>query len=411
MNKKLRIGFALISIWALIGCGSSNSNESRVKGELLLDISAKEMKDKLTAADWPIEGYTVYGYKAYKIAYTTKDENDVSVKVSGLLTLPTGLNDKIKEDGPALVSYGHGTIALNDSSPTVFTEKNKKPTISAIIFSSLGGFATLQADYIGYGNSVDHYHSYVMKKSLANSSIDFITAVKKFAEDNNIKINNKLFVTGYSEGGYAAMSTLKALEENNVSVVAAAPMAGAYDLKYMANSALGLNNEVLKGYSMLYTILTLNAYSKSYDKNISEFVKEPYASKIDELLDGKHSFEQIDNVLPHNTSGDNGLLYTNFVDDYQTNSDNWFKIALQENSVNNWKPNTPLSLVHCEGDDKVPYTISQNTYHEMLENGAENVTLITPDHKQAKDDKWGHGECFLPAIKSVALWFIEMRDK
>ena len=33
----------------------------------------------------------VYGYKAYKIPYTTTDEEGNSVKVSGLMVVPTGV--------------------------------------------------------------------------------------------------------------------------------------------------------------------------------------------------------------------------------------------------------------------------------------------------------------------------------
>ena len=410
MKPSVKIGLAILSAWNLSNCSGGTghaSSDHTVGGRLLLDISAQEMKEGLLKANWPIGKRKVYGYKAYEIPYQTKDEHNTSVKASGLLVVPTGLSNTLKKEGLSLVSYGHGTITLDEDAPTVSTKNEELPVDSAIIFSSLGGFATLEADYIGYGDSRDHYHPYVMKKSSANCSVDFIAAVKTFAKANKIKLNTKLFVTGYSEGGYAAMSTLKALEEENISVTAAAPMAGPYDLQYMADTALGLNDKNMS-HSVTYSALTLYAYSKSYDKNLSKIIKKPYASKIHSLLNGRHSFDEINRNLPKTVDG---LLRPDFMDDYLGNDNNWFKLALKENSVNDWKPHAPLRLVHCKGDDQVPYAISQNTHRQMRENGANDIKLIAPDAEQGGGKKWNHLECYYPAIKSVALWFVEMRDK
>jgi len=407
MKPKL-ILVIVIAIALLIGYGLSTSTKKVVGGELLIDVSGWMIKSKLSDRGWSVEGRTVYGYRAYKVPYVTTDEKNNSVNVSGLMVVPTGLSDAMKKDGLALLSYGHGTIALNKFAPSVATVEFG-PIGTAIIFSSLGGFVTLEADYTGYGDSLGHYHPYVMKKSLASSSIDFITAAKKFAKDNNITLSDKLFVTGYSEGGYTAMSTVKKLEEINITVTAAAPMAGPYGLDYMGKSALGFTDESLENYAMTYTALTINAYIKSYDKNISMIMKEPYASKMDKLLDGQSSIKDIDKALPTKTTGENGLLHADFVKDFQTNDTNWFKVALKENSVDDWKPKTPLRFIHCQGDDQVPYSISKNSYKRMVENGAENVTLISPDETEKK--KWDHQKCFYPAVRLATSWFAEMRDK
>jgi len=403
----------VLSCVLLVGCGSGSSSSSSeiVGGKLLLEVSSKDMKDKLLSQGWDISSLKVYGYKAYKVSYISKDEKDMNVNASGLFVVPTNLGEKIEEDGLAMVSYGHGTIVLNDDAPSVFSQKKHTLPSSAIIFSSLGGFATLEVDYIGYGDSMGHYHPYVMKKSLANSSIDFIDAVKKFAKRNHIKLNKKLFVTGYSEGGYTAMATLQKLEEKGIDVIAAAPLAGAYDLNYEAKVALGLLDEKLVGFSSIYFALSTLAYSKAYDKNISSIINTPYVQEIEILLDGKHTFKQIKEALPSEAFGENGLLKSSFVEDYQSNENNWFKNALKENSVDDWKPKTPLHIVHCQGDDQVAYAIAENTYHKMISNGSTDIELITPDGQEADNKKWNHGACYFPSLKLTTLWFVEMRDR
>jgi len=407
MWKKI---YLVLACGILVGCGNSSS-KNVIDGELLLELSSQKVKDKLLKAGLDTTNLEVYGYKAYKISYMTKDEKNMDVKVSGLFVIPTEVNEKIKEDGLSMVSYGHGTIVFNNYAPTVLTKKYKYPIESAMIFSSLGGFATLQADYIGYGDSQEYYHPYVMKESLSNTSIDFMNAVKSFAQKNNIKLNDKLFITGYSEGGYTAMATLQQLEASGTPVTAAAPLAGAYDLDYEARAAFGLLDTNLIGFSASYFALTTLAYTKVYDKNMSTLINSPYAQKIESLLDGKHTGEQIENVLPSKAFGENGLLQENFVEDYQSNENNWFKVALKQNSIDNWKPNTPLHIVHCQGDDQVAYKISQNTYNNMVNNGASNVELITPDAKEAENKKWNHSQCFYPALEHTVRWFVEMRNQ
>ncbi len=394
----------------LSGCANTldskpTHSKQVIGGELLFEVNSQKVA-KIIEGFGMGDTMKVYGLKVYKIPYITKDSQNHNVHVSGLLSVPVGKKDTI-----GLVSFNHGTITLNDSAPTVKAQKTKQPSMASLFFSAAGlGFATLEADYIGYGDSRKNHHPYMIKYTLANTSVDFIKAVKIFAKKNGIKLNNHLYVTGYSEGGYVSMATLKKLESQHIHVDAAAPMAGAYDLNYMARAVLGWENESLKSYAMTYTILTLNAYAKKYGKKIKSIIKEPYASKIDTLLDGKHTFEQIDNALPLDEVGKDGLLTQAFLTQYKSNPKYWFRKALKENSVSNWKPKTKLRLMHCQGDDQVPYTISVKTLQSFIRNGASDVSLITLDDTERDDKKWSHNKCFFPSLFWTASWFNSVEE-
>ena len=70
-----------------------------------------------------------------------------------------------------------------------------------------------------------------------------LKAAKELAQQNNISFNKKLFLAGYSEGGYATMAAHKAIEENGLDgfeLVASFPGAGAYDLKGVQEHIFGL---------------------------------------------------------------------------------------------------------------------------------------------------------------------------
>ncbi len=404
-----------------IGCGSDLSaptSESVKGGELLVDFSDDAMKSTLLSKGVIDENQTVYGYKAYKIPYTTTDEEGNEVKASGLFVIPTGLPSIITTKlGLSMVSDDHGTIFANAEAPSVNAKNIGTPAGSSVILTSLGGFATLQPDYIGFGDSNSHYHPFILKDSLANSTVDFIKQVKKFAADNNITLNSQLFLTGYSEGGYASMATLKKIEEEDtgLSVTMAAPMAGPYALKTMADVVL--SQPKLSVPSFMANVGY--AYAKAYTQPVNSIINEPYASKLPTLFNGDLTRVEIDPKLTTDTTGKTGLFEPNFVNDYFANDNNWFKEAVTSNNLHTWSPKTPVRLVHCKGDNVIPYAISQLTEGTMKSLGASDVEIIPVEQtliainpsKYPADLNLTHGDCGSPAYSITTAMFAEVRKK
>ncbi len=397
MSKMVKFVLA-VSVLLFVGCGSLDkpSNEKVVGGKVVVDLDGDSIKASLIAAGTPgvDEGTTVYGYKAYKIPYTTTNEEGDSVEVSGLMVVPTGLPDIVYSTlGLSLVSDDHSTIFANRDAPTEIASAANAPDGSPIILTSLGGFVTLQPDYIGFGDSNDHYHPFILQESLANASIDFIKAAQIFASNNDINLNGQLFLTGYSEGGYAAMATLKKIEETNtgLAVTMAAPMAGPYTVEGLAIEVL--NQPTLSVPSFMAYIGY--AYGLAYDKEISTIVNEPYASELETLFNGDLNRTQIDPELTTVTTGDDGLFVQEFVDDVTNlaNTEHWFRKAAKANDVYNWVPQTSVRLIHCEGDEVIPYAISENTFGFMTTFGAPDVELIPVEAEYGLPPVVGHSAC------------------
>lgn len=403
----------VITAFLFSGCGNLDQpNNPKVNGgEVVVNFSQELMKKSLISAGLADENTTVFGYTAYKIHYTTTDEEGVDVLASGLMVVPAGLPEIVTEQiGLSLVSDDHGTIFANDEAPGVMGEQTGAPSGSAIILTALAGFVTLQPDYIGFGDSNEHYHPYVLKKSLANASVDFILAAKEFAQKNNIKLNGQLFVTGYSEGGYAAMATIQKIEsDGTLQVTMAAPMAGPYAMNEMSmailsEQTLGVPSFVANiGYS----------YAKAYGKDLADVINEPYASKLESLLDGSKTRAEIDAELTTQTMGAGGLFSQAFVGDFFANQNNWFKQAVLENDVHIWAPQTPIRLVHCMGDDVIPFAISQLAEATMNSVGAANVAVVPVEavltQNPATALRYGHAECGKYAYGVAAKMFGDAR--
>lgn len=393
--KKIGSLGVLVALLVFTACGKLDKpvNEKVDGGEVVVDLDAKSIKGSLLKAGFPgvDENTTVYGYKAYKIPYTTTDEEGTVVAVSGLMVIPVGLPEElVATKGLSVVSDDHGTIFSNAEAPVVIAGVNNAPDGSSIILTSLFGFATLQPDYIGFGDSSDHYHPFVLKKSLANATVDFIIAAKKFAVNNSIHLNKQLFLTGYSEGGYAAMATLQKIEQEGLlHVTLAAPMAGPYALEALAMGVL--SEATLSVPSFMANVGY--AYALAYNEDISSIVNEPYATSLESLLDGSRTRAKIDAELTTTTTGIEGLFNPIFVNQFFTNPDYWFKRAMQENNVHNWAPKTAVRLVHCRGDNVIPYAISELTQKTMKAMGAQNVTIVPVEETMGLLGLVGHSEC------------------
>jgi len=400
-----------LSILFLVGCGDLHqpANETVVGGKVVVDLDGENIKNSLIAAKVPgvDENTTVYGYKAYKIPYSTTDEEGNTVAVSGLMVVPQGLPEAlIAAKGYSTVSDDHGTIFSNAEAPVVIAGANNAPDGSSIILSSLFGFVTLQPDYIGFGDSKDHYHPFVLKKSLANATVDFITAAQKFALDNHINLNGQLFLTGYSEGGYAAMATLQKIEqEGNLQVTLAAPMAGPYAFEALAMGVL--SQPTLSVPSFMADVGY--AYAIAHDEDVASVINEPYASRLEDLLDGSKTRTEIDAELTTVTTGPDGLFNPTFVNDFFTNPTNWFKLAAQENNLHNWVPQTAVRLVHCKGDDVIPYGISELTQGTMTALGASNVALVPVEEALGLSKLVGHAACGSLAYGVAGTIFAQTR--
>jgi len=89
---------AIVTPLLFIGCGDSLSQPSteEVKGgELFVNFPRSAIKLGLVKAGLINANKTVYAYKAFKVPYTTHDEEGEEVKVSGLFVIPTGLPDVV----------------------------------------------------------------------------------------------------------------------------------------------------------------------------------------------------------------------------------------------------------------------------------------------------------------------------
>ena len=309
-----------------------------------------------------ITKYINYGVSLYTITYNTtyKGEN---IKASGLVAFPETTNNV------PILNFNHGTTSLHRDAPT-------EDLFQYSFFSNAAsaGYIFVIPDYLGFGVSDDILHPYYRSDITGLTIVDMLRATKELAEIEGYNFNGDVFLSGYSEGGFATMSAHKTLEENNfqgLNLVASAPAAGGYDMTGMLNYFLSLETY----HQPYYLAYVAFSYKTSYDwgLQLSDIFNEPYASLIPQYFNGQHSGGEINSVLSYSV---NLLLNENFRNNFYTDpSLNVVVEAFEENSFNQWVPKTKMFMYHGTADITVPYQNSVDTYNNFITNGV-NSSLV-----------------------------------
>ncbi len=427
----------LVALALLGGCGYDNENENIVGDNLVLTqstmtpvvkVSKAQIQaalDQQAAATGTTPQQALLGIKSYKIDYKTHDARGNEIIASGLITIPdispafmqaykaqTGSDFSL-----SIVSDQHGTIFENSEAPSVEASATHRPNALATAFSAVAGFMLVQPDYIGFGESNDTAHPYIVEQPSANATVDMIEAAIAFANKAALPINGQIFLSGYSEGGYVTMAAAKEIQANHpeLHLMAVAPMAGPYDVEKMALGAL--QAPVMAFPPFLADVVY--SYGVTYDDiNLSTVVNAPYEAMLATLFDGRHSGEQIYISLPNAVTGGGitaqapeKLFKPEFIDDFIADTENPLRVHFRQNSVIDWKPQMPMRLYHCTNDLVVPYQLSALAYASFTQQGSDTVTLEPIDsvESNASNPLQVHQNCAQVAYSQVIPWFDKVR--
>jgi dipeptidyl aminopeptidase/acylaminoacyl peptidase len=137
-----------------------------------------------------------------------------------------------------MLSFQHGTRFTDSEAPS--RNSGSDPILLALAGI---GYIVVITDYIGYVASANEVHPYLHAQGLAASIIDMVRASRQLLARHNIATNGQLFLTGYSEGGYATLAAQKEMEQNlpqEFPLTASMAAAGPYDMSATAQHFVGL---------------------------------------------------------------------------------------------------------------------------------------------------------------------------
>ncbi|MDF7811608.1 alpha/beta fold hydrolase [Hymenobacter sp. YC55] len=305
-----------------------------------------------------------YDVTFYKFLYKTTYQGQL-LQVSGMLAVP--LNTPAP---PALLSAQHGTMFRYADAPSNFPA-----TFTGFELFASAGFVTVIPDYIGLGASQQVVQSFYDKSTSAATVVDMIKAAQYYLQQQQVALNPRLFLVGYSEGGYVTMAAQQEIEthpEHNLTLTAAAEGAGGYDLTGMLTGIATVPNYANPSFLGLF----LNSYNITYAWNrpLGDFFQAPYAAKLPALLNGSKTREEINAEL---TTSPAALFTPTFYANLSNPSgEPVLKQQLTANSFLDWVPKSPTRLYHGTDDESVFFQTSETTFARFKAAGATNVEFF-----------------------------------
>lgn len=370
----------------LAGCGGNNDSPSP-RGKLVGVPTEKSTQsiaqlDSVTTANGlqALTGHAKCDVKVVQINYQTPGAQPGEMtNASAALFVPSGTDPACQGPLP-LVAFARGTnLEKAHSNATDLTD----PTAMLLMtFFASQGYAVVATDYLGYALSSYPYHPYIHAATEASAVIDSIRAARNAAPALGIMLNGKVMVSGYSQGGHAAMATHRAIERDNAgefNLVAAAHLAGSYNVSQalidgVANPILGVQ---------YFVPFQITAWQKVYGNlyaNASDVFKAPYDSFIEGLMPAVNFPADLANLPPTATApavARDEIFKSAYLADLANNSNNATIVAAKKQDLLGWDPKAPTKLCSGSGDPVVKFSINtQAAYDDFHSRGGANVSLV-----------------------------------
>lgn len=308
-----------------------------------------------------------HALELYKVHYKTPAPDGTMTIASGLVAMPIAPKASV-----GIVTYLHGTRVLKSDVPSA---NNVRNLIYLATFGNSGGYMTVMPDYLGLGDNELALHPYVQADTIASSSIDMLTAAKELANRINYPINDKLYLAGYSEGGFSTMVMFEALSKSNYPVTAAAPGSAPYDWHETMQFITQKPGPRATGY-LAYFFYSMQTY-RHYWSGLDELFVPPYNTLIPSLFDGTHQMPEILQQLTHDPRDIfQPAVYNAIIDGTERNTG-----ALIANFNHyDFTPSAPLMLISTKGDKDVPFEGAKLAYN-ILKTKSDAVYLkkVSPD--------------------------------
>ena len=255
---------------------------------LLIELNSAAANQQILA----LSGPPTCDFLMYHIEYETVGGSDEPTTASAALMVPTGAGASCTGSRPILL-YAHGTST--DRGFNMADMQNSETLLLAALFAAQG-YIVVAPNYAGYDTSDLPYHPYLIADQQSKDMIDALTAARTalpLASATLTRDDGRLYLTGYSEGGYVALATEHAMQAAGATVTAAAPMSGPYALAAFADAVF--YGEV-NGGGPVSTTLLITAYQHAYQNvyaSAGDVFEAPYAAGIETLLPSTETRSQL----------------------------------------------------------------------------------------------------------------------
>jgi dienelactone hydrolase len=306
------------------------------------------------------------GVIIYRIIYRTISSRGKPDTASGVMALPADSRRTL----PTVV-FEHGTMAAKADAASVAPDSRAE-----VMLLAGAGYAAVEPDYLGLGLGPGH-HPYLDPASEATASVDMLRAARVVAERVHRQLESKIMVTGFSQGGQAALAFAHALQHgvgSRLRLRAVAGISGPYDLQHAELPAAldGTLNPKLAAFYVAYWITSMNKFHHLYARPSQAF-RDPYDKTMPDLFDGLHSDQSIFVALPDSPQQ---LLTRRFLARLTHPSGEIRRLLRSDDTTCiSWVPRAPVRLYAAHADTQVAFLNAVHCQHAFDARGL-HVPLI-----------------------------------
>ena len=327
-------------------------------------------------------GTVRYGVDAYRVTYRTIDVRGRRTTASGLVVVPRGGSGRF-------AVWEHGTRA---SRGDVASLEESITDRQAALLLGAAGYVTVAPDYLGLGEGPG-FHPYMDSATEVSASVDLLRAARDLV---HAKGNTQVAVTGFSQGGQAAMALAKELQ-NGVrpfELTAVAPISGPYD-------ALGaelpgvFNGEVAPDVAVFYLsywTVSMNRLFPLYRK-ASDIFRAPYDQYAESLFDGSHSEPDI---FPQLAPTPQEMFTDAYLARLKHPSGALLAATRASDGTCSWRPRVPVLMFASPADTQVTITNSRHCQADLRAHGVNAPLVELPGVE--------HLDTPIPALPKIIRW-------
>jgi hypothetical protein len=226
------------------------------------------------------------GIDVHQLQYNTVDEKGQPTTASGALMIPTGGDPACNGPRPIVV-YAHGTqVERAYNIANLMDEDNVEGLLMAAVFTASGDII-VAPNYAGFDTSSLTHHPFLNAEQQSKDTADALTAARSSLPTSfapSVTDSGRLFITGYSQGGFVAMAMHRLLQQSGQSVTASAPMSGPYAVAAFGDAYL--YGQVGRS-APLFATYAATGYQRAYGNvytTPTDVFETRYASGIETLL-------------------------------------------------------------------------------------------------------------------------------
>jgi len=307
-----------------------------------------------------------YGVDIYWILYRTISAQGRPDTASGVLALPASSQRVL-----GVVDFEHGTMPSKaDAASVAYGDRHE------VVLLAGAGYAAVEPDYLGLGLGPGH-HPYLDPVSEATASVDMLRAARVVAAREHRRLDSTVLVTGFSQGGQAAMATARALQHGaggRLRLGAVAPISGPYDLLH-AQLPAALDGALFppaSGFYLGYWVTSMNRFHHLYTHPGQAF-RAPYDTTVPGLFNGYHTDNQVKNGLP---ASPQQLFTAAFLHQLAHPRGEMLRLLRADGTTcTSWVPHVPVHLYAARGDTQVAYLNSVHCQRALDAHGL-HVPLV-----------------------------------